>query len=148
MLNNPQEAIEKLFKWFSMNYLVAKADKCHLLTSSKTAIDIHISDVTISNEKRVKLRGINLESRLNFDFHVETLRKKASKAYHALTRVNNYIDSNKKRTHMNAFIKSQYSDCPLVWTFHNSTLNNNINRLHEKALKILTGKNCVLLSSV
>ena len=55
VLNNVQEEIEKLFEWFSVNYLVANVDKCHQLTSSKIEIDIPISDVTISNEKRVKL---------------------------------------------------------------------------------------------
>ena len=55
VLNNLQEKIEKSFGWFSVNYRVANLGKCHQLTSSKTAIDIHISDATISNEKRVKL---------------------------------------------------------------------------------------------
>ena len=103
--NNLQEVIEKLLPWFSPNYLVANADKGHLLISSKTAIDINTSDATVSNEKRVKLRVINLEGRLNFDFHVDTPIKNASKKCHALARVSNYYDSNKRRV-MNAFIKS------------------------------------------
>ena len=35
------------------------------------------------------------------------------------------------------FIHSQFSYCPLVWMCHNRTLNNKINRLHERALKIV-----------
>ena len=93
MLNNLQEAMKKLFQWFSANYLVANADKCRLLTASKTASDIHISDVTVLNEKRIKLLEINLEGRLNFNFHVDTPIKKPSKKYHVLPRVSNYMDS-------------------------------------------------------
>ena len=37
---------------------------------------------------------------------------------------------------MNAFIISQFSCCPLVWMFHSRTLNNQINKTHEKALRI------------
>ena len=37
---------------------------------------------------------------------------------------------------MKAFLESQFSYCPLVWMFHNRTLNNRINRLHERALRI------------
>ena len=59
-----------------MNYPVGNANKCHLLTYSETAIDIHTSDATVSNEKIVKLLGINLEGRLNLDFHVATLINK------------------------------------------------------------------------
>ena len=76
VLNNLQEAIEKLFLWFSANHLVANADKFHLLTASKIAIDIHISDAMVSNEKTVKLPGVNIEGRFNFDFHANKLIKK------------------------------------------------------------------------
>ena len=45
---------------------------------------------------RKELLGVNLEDRPNFDFHINTLLKKASKKYHALARVCNYM--NKKKT--------------------------------------------------
>ena len=81
-----------MFHWFSTNNLVANAGKCHLLTSSKTPVDIHIINTDILNEERVKLLGVNIEGRFNFDFHVNTLLKKASKKYHALARVCNYMN--------------------------------------------------------
>ena len=117
VLDNVQEAIEKPFQWFSPNYLVANADKCHL-ASSETAVDTHISDPMISYEKkRVKLLEITLDFdvRLNFDFHVDTLTKEVSKKFPGLKRVSNHMDSNKRRALVNAFIKSQFSYCPLVW---------------------------------
>ena len=33
------------------------------------------------------------------------------------------------------FIESQFNYCPLIWMFHSQTINNNINRLHERALR-------------
>ena len=38
---------------------------------------------------------------------------------------------------MKTFIQSQFNYCPLTWMFHNSTFNNEINKLHEKALRIV-----------
>ena len=35
-----------------------------------------------------------------------------------------------------AFVNSQIGYCPLIWMFHNRTLNNTINRIHEQALRI------------
>ena len=81
-----------MFHCFPTNNLVANAGKCHLLTSSKTPVNIYISNTEILNKERVKLLGVNLEGRLNFDFHVNTLLKKASKKYHALARVCNYMN--------------------------------------------------------
>ena len=82
VLDNLQGASEKMFHWFSTNHLVANAGKYHLLTSSKTPVDIHISNTEILNEERVKSLGVNLEGKLNFDFHVNTRLKKASKKYY------------------------------------------------------------------
>ena len=37
---------------------------------------------------------------------------------------------------MRAFIETEFNYCPLTWMFHNRTLNNKINKLHERALRI------------
>ena len=41
----------------------------------------------------------------------------------------------KLRILIKAFIESQFGYCPLVWMFHSRTLNNRINRIHERALR-------------
>ena len=99
------------------NHLVANAGKCHLLTSLKITNNIAISNTNVSSEQKVKLLGINLESRLNFDYHVNTLLNKANKKYHALARVCNYMNTNKRRVFMKAFIKSQFFTVHLYGCF-------------------------------
>ena len=42
---------------------------------------------------------------------------------------------------MNAFFKSQFVYCSLSWTFHSRTLNNMINRLHERCLRLIYSDN-------
>ena len=37
---------------------------------------------------------------------------------------------------MRAFVISQFHYCPLVWMFHSRHLNNKINRIHERTLRI------------
>ena len=37
---------------------------------------------------------------------------------------------------MRAFIENEFNYCPLTWMFHNRTLNNKINKLHERVLRI------------
>ena len=111
VLENLPGVLEKMFHWFSTNNLVANTGKCHLLTSSKTPVDIHISNTEILNEERSKLLGVNLEGKLSFDFHVKRLLKKASKKYHALASVCNYMNKRKRHILMNTFIRSQFSSC-------------------------------------
>ena len=38
---------------------------------------------------------------------------------------------------MNAFFKSQFSYCPLVWMCHSRSNNSKINRLNERWLRII-----------
>ena len=47
------------------------------------------------------------------------------------------MNTNKRQVLMKAFITSQLSYCPHVWTFHSRTMNNIINSLHEKALRLV-----------
>ena len=79
VLENLQGALKQPFQWISANHLVANAGKCHPLTSSKITKNIAISDTNVSSEQKVKVLGINLESRLNFDYHVNTRLNKANK---------------------------------------------------------------------
>ena len=65
VLEDLQGVLEPLFQWFSANHLVANAGKCHLLTSSKITNSIAISNPNVLIEQKVKLLGINLDSRLN-----------------------------------------------------------------------------------
>ena len=37
---------------------------------------------------------------------------------------------------MRAFIENEFNYFPLTWMFHNRTLNNKINKLHERALRL------------
>ena len=44
---------------------------------------------------------------------------------------------NERRLLMKTFPESQFNYCPLIWMFHSRRLNNNINNVHEKALRIV-----------
>ena len=43
----------------------------------------------------------------------------------------------KRRILFKAFIESQFKYCPLVWLFHGRQINVKINKLHERALRIV-----------
>ena len=47
----------------------------------------------------------------------------------------------KKRILMKAFIKLQFGYCPLIWVFHTSGVNNKVDHLHERSLRIVYKNN-------
>ena len=60
---------------------------------------------------------------------------KFSQKLHALARVSKFISKTKLRVIMKSFIMSNFSSCPLVLLCLSRTLNNKINKLHERALR-------------
>ena len=137
VLTNLSSLAQKLFTWFANNKMKANHDKCHLLLSTQESFNIQIANFTIKSSKAKKLLGINLDKNLKFDIHVESICQKANRKLNALARIANYMELPKRHILMNAFFKSQFNYCPAIWMFHSRTLNNKINRLHERCLRII-----------
>ena len=53
-----------------------------------------------------------------------------------LPRVSKYMTLNKRRILMKSFIISQFNYCLLIWMMHNRALNNKVNHIHDRALRI------------
>ena len=70
---------------------------------------------------------------------MSNLCKKSSQKLNALARVAAYMRLEKRKTVMKAFVTSQFGYCPLVCMFHSRGLNNKMNPLHERALRITYG---------
>ena len=127
-----------LLNWVESNAMKANPNKFHLLLSKPDErISVNVDGYQITNSKSEKLLGITIDSKLSFDEHVSGLCKKASNKLHALARISNYMNTDKLRVIMKAFINAQFGYCPLVWMFHSRILNNRINKIHERALRIV-----------
>ena len=99
-------------------------------------VGINIGNRTVNNSQEEKLLGVLIDSNLNFEKHVSNICRKAGNKLFALSRMSAYLGTNKLRLLMRAFVTSQFQYCPLVWMFHSRKMNNKINRLHERALRI------------
>ena len=114
----------------------ANPDKCHLICSKNDEVNLIVENEAIHNSKCRKLLGVNFDFKLNFNLHIKEICKKAGLKLNALSRITPFMDFSKKRKLVNAFFLSQFNYCPLVWMCHNHTVNNQINRLHERCLRL------------
>ena len=94
----------------------------------------YVGTEEIKKSASQKLLGVTIDRDLKFDNHVKRLCDKASLKVHALSRISNFMSSDKIEMFMKAFILSQFNYCPLIWMFHSRELNNRINHIHERAL--------------
>ena len=104
-----------ILKWFHNNYFTANDDKCHLLiTNHSDEISLQVGKELIKGSKSVKLLGITVDNKLNFNEHVSNVCDKVSQKLHILARVAAFINTAKLRILMKAFIESQFNYYPLV----------------------------------
>ena len=64
--------------------------------------------------------------------------KKADQNLSALSRISAFNDLNKMQILFQSMIKSQFSYCPLIWTFCSRKSNDLINEIHKRSLWIVT----------
>ena len=102
---------ENLIKWFSDNQMKLNTNKFYVLLNSQGPKTTKIGNLCIC--------------------------KKASQKINALARIAPYIGICKRRTLMNAFFKPQFNCCPLIRLCCGRSLNNKIDRLHERSLRIV-----------
>ena len=63
--------------------------------------------------------------------------KKAIRKLNALSRIAPCITFDQRRLILNSFITSHFSYCPIMWMLHSRKLNERINHIHERTLRIV-----------
>ena len=127
-----------LLNWMRNNGLKANPNKFHLILSDTDEhLNVEVDRNKIFNSKCEKLLGIKIDNKMTFDTHVSSICTKASNKLHALSRISRYMTLKQRRIVMKSFILSQFGYCPLVWMFHSRKLNNRINRIQERALRLV-----------
>ena len=138
MIASLEKIAKEIFKWFKDKEMQGNTDKCHVLISTSQKLQVNnVGTSLIENSKYEKLPGVNIDGNLSFEKHLNIICGKARAKINALGRVAPFINIEKRRTIMNAFFNSQFSYCPLIWMFHSRLINNKINRLHERCLRIV-----------
>lgn len=105
-------------------------------------LSIKVGDHIIKNKDFEQLLGIKINSKLNFNEHVNNICKKTNQKLNAVSRIVYYMTFQQRKLILNAFILSQFLYCPLLWMNHSVyNMNNKINRIHDKTLRIIYNNN-------
>ena len=114
----------------------ANSGKSLLLMSDTEKSHANVVGCMMKSSQKEMLLGINLDSELIFEDHVNFMCKIANQKLYALSRIAPFMDLKQRRNIMKAFVESQFGYCPLMWMFHSRGRNNKINRIRERALRI------------
>ena len=81
----------------------ANINECHLLVNRKDEVVINLGETEIKNSEYEKLLGIKVDTKLNFNEHLNDIISEASDKVNALSRVVPYMGLSKKKILMNPF---------------------------------------------
>ncbi len=128
--------------WLEQNEMIANPEKFHALLLRKNQTNtsgeqININGKIIKSEETVKLLGVTLDYRLDFDPHISNLCKKAATQLNVLKRLKTFIGFQEKKILVQSFVYSNFDYCPLVWYFSSSKSLQKIEKLQERALRFL-----------
>ena len=68
-----------LFKWFPDNRMKANINICHLLVNRKDEVVINLGETEIKNSEYENLFGIKVDTKLNFNEHLNDIISKESR---------------------------------------------------------------------
>ena len=110
-------------------------------TNNDQRLCLKIEDKIINQCQQVKLLGIAIDSKLNFDNHILELCSKVNKKMSAFSRIRNYLDNKQANILCKTTVLANFNYCPLIWMFSFKAANNEINRKHKRALRVLHKNN-------
>ena len=138
VLHNLEDNSLTAILWFENNYMKLNQSKCHFLTcGSSEHLWVKVGNEMIWESQSEKLLGMTVDKNLNFNSHLKILCAKVNQKVSALARIINILPFQKRHIILKTFIESQFSYCPLVWMFCSRKMNNKINRIHERALRLV-----------
>ena len=85
----------------------------------------------------MKLLGLTIDNKLNFEIHINNICRVASAKIKDLGKIRNRLNLSQAKIIYNSFILSQFNYCCLVWMFCSKTLQNKLNQIQKRALRVV-----------
>ena len=139
-LRKLENDVKRAMDWFHANSLVPNPNKFQFMflgTKSKIKLCLEINGMKCISSDTVKLLGITIDWKLNFNNHVRLVCDTANKKASALMRLRNKLSLDQKLIIFHSFVSSQFGYYPLVWMFCGKSTNVLVKNLHKKALRAL-----------
>ncbi len=140
---NIKQEVKSIFKWLQANKLSLNNDKTKLLIfDSKPNLDAILVEVkenltlVIREFKSKKYLGLVVDNRLNFNEHIDYIKKKISKRIGAMYRSKGLLPLKYRKMFANALMLPHFDYLDIIWcrTFKNKL--NDLDVMYKKVAKI------------
>ena len=126
-------------KWIVANMMQANLDKFQGLVLGPQHLAILVRLIVdgkiLAAADEVKLLGLNIDNKLNFDSHISETCKKAATQLNALARLSRHLDQGSRMTVFKTFLLSNFNYCPTIWHFCKESNTKKLEKLQERGLR-------------
>ena len=114
-----ESEIEIAINWFKDNHMIVSPGKFQAIIIDKhkgnhTNQIINIGQKEITGVLKVKLLGIEIDGKLNFNHHINNICKSASNQLNALIRLKHLLGLEERKVLVNTFVMSNFNYCSLI----------------------------------
>ena len=110
-----------------------------LLNKSKPThvkVTMDIGNEKIESLSAVKLLGIEIDDKLNFNNHINTICRSAANQLNALIRLRRFLGIAERKALIQSFVLSYFNYCPLLWMLPSVKSLNKIENLQQRVLRL------------
>ena len=136
-----EEDSNSLINCFFANKMQANHEKFQAISVGRKMHDknvmFNLNGINLSCEDEVKLLGVTIDFKLNFNTHISSICKKTARQLNALKRIGKHLNRLGKLTIYYSFIMSNFSYCPLTWHFCGEQNTKKIEKIQECALRFI-----------
>ena len=105
--------------------------------STQVKATMNIGNEKIESLSAVKLLRIEIDDKLNFNNHINTICRSAANQLNALIRLRHFLETKERKALIQSFVLSNFNYCPLVWTLSSVKSLNKIENLQKRVLRFM-----------
>ena len=111
------------------------------LSTLSDTLELSIDNVPIEQVLSVKSLGIYIDEYLTWHSHIDKLCKKIASAIGAIKRVKPFAPQSTLLNVYNSLVQPHFDYCSLVWGNCGKTLSNKLQKLQNRAARVITSSN-------
>ena len=146
LINTINTELLKLADWFALNKLSLNVSKTNFIVFNNQNIEaskfiIHLSGSNISRVNSTKFLGVEIDEKLSWKKHTESVERKLSSALFLIRKIRYKINCKTAQNLYDSLILPHISYCILIWGNGYKSVTSNILKLQKRALRLCYNKN-------
>ena len=138
----------KVYNWLVRNKLSLNVKKTELIILGSNQrlsqindddVNVNINDVKLNRVELCKHLGVLIDENLSWNNHVQHIVKNANSSLYMFKKAKPFIPSHSLKMLYNGILAPHFDYCDTVWGTCNETTNQKLQKLQNRAAKVITG---------